>query len=313
MPSLHRDPRTIETTTPDGSAFMLPFDPTELARYGGLTLLARGLVEGALAGIHRSPLKGFSVEFAEHRPYCPGDEVRRIDWRTFGKTDRYYVKEFEDETNLTAYLVVDSSGSMRYRGRSALSKFEVAQRVAASLAYLLLAQHDALGLIVHDTRIRAHCPPKTGSKQLLTVLRTLESASPGGETALAATWNTVAGQYLKRRGLVVLITDGFDEIPRIRTALRRLRHRGHDLLFVNILAPEEIDFPFARPTRFRDFEKPHQVIPGTRERYRANFTAWREGLSRACNDVRAGRIDLRTDEPIDRALGSYLARRAARV
>jgi uncharacterized protein (DUF58 family) len=290
---------------------MPTFDPTELARYGGLTLFARGIVEGALAGIHRSPFKGFSVEFAEHRPYSPGDEVRRIDWRTYGKTDRYYVKEFEDETNLTAYIVVDASGSMRYRGRADLSKFEVARRVAASLSYLLLAQLDAVGLIVHDSAIRTQIPPKASSKQLLGVLRALESAEAGGETSLAAVWDAVATRHLTRRGLVVLISDGFDSVNRLRSALRHLRHRGHDILFVHVLAREEIDFPFTKPTKFRDFEAPTRVVPAdaAREIYRRNFATWDDGLRKALAEVRADRIAITTDEPIDRALGDYLARR----
>jgi uncharacterized protein (DUF58 family) len=292
---------------------MPTFDPTELARYGGLTMLARGIVEGALAGIHRSPFKGFSVEFAEHRPYSPGDEVRRIDWRTYGKTDRYYVKEFEDETNLTAYVVVDSSGSMRYRGRAELSKFEVARRVAASLSYLLLAQLDAVGLIVHDTVIRQLIPPKASSKQLLGLLRALESATPGGETGLAEVWDAVATRHLTRRGLVVLISDGFDGVARLRSALRHLRHRGHDILFVQVLAREEVDFPFTKATKFRDYESPTRVVAvdAARETYRRNFAAWEDGLRKALADVKADRIVLRTDEPIDRALGDYLARRSA--
>src|ERR1700737_764851 len=133
---------------------MLPFDPSELARYGGLPLVPGAGVGGVLSGIPRSPFKGFSVEFAEHRQYYPGDELRRVDWRTYGKTDRFFVKGYEEETNLKEFLVGDASGSMRYRGRQAVSKFEYAQRVAASLAYLMLAQLDAVGLVVHDTRVR---------------------------------------------------------------------------------------------------------------------------------------------------------------
>ncbi|MGL4423319.1 MAG: DUF58 domain-containing protein, partial [Gemmataceae bacterium] len=154
------------------------FDPTELARYGGLSLVARRVVEGFLTGIHRSPFKGFSIEFAEHRQYYPGDEIRHIDWRAFGKTDRYYIKEYEEETNLKCMVVVDASGSMNYRGRQKLSKFEYAQQVAASLAYLLLAQLDAVGLIIHDTKIRNLIPAKTSSKHLLTLLRALEGTTP---------------------------------------------------------------------------------------------------------------------------------------
>ncbi len=292
---------------------MLPFDPTELARYGGLTLVARQVVEGFLAGIHRSPFKGFSVEFAEHRAYTPGDEIRRIDWRAYGKTDKYYVKEFEDETNLTAYLVVDASGSMRYRGKQTRSKFEYAQHVAASLAYLLLAQLDAVGLVIHDRRVRHHVPAKASAKHLLGILRALEQTTPGGETDLAPIWDSLAGRFLARRGLVILLSDGFDDAERLGRAVRHLRHRGHEVLLFHILAPEEIEFPFTRPTRFRDLEKFDRHVPAEartlRESYLNNFESWRQELRRKLEDVRAEYIMLRTDEPVDRALGAYLARR----
>jgi uncharacterized protein (DUF58 family) len=295
---------------------VLPFDPTELARYGGLTLVARSVVEGFLAGVHKSPFKGFSVEFAEHRPYAPGDEIRRIDWRAYGKTDRYYVKEFEDETNLTAYLVVDASGSMRYRGKGERSKFEYAQHVAASLAYLLLAQLDAVGLVVHDGRVTQHLPPKASAKHLLGVLRTLENTQPGGESDLAPIWDSLSGRYLPRRGMVMLISDAFDDAARLGRAVRHLRHRGHDVMLFHVLAPEEIDFPFTKATKFNDLERPGEVVPtdarSLRAEYIRNFESWRAELRKAMEDVRAEYVLLRTDEPVDRALGAYLAKRAKR-
>src|SRR5262250_3232742 len=145
------------------------FDPSELRKYGGLTMVARTLVEGFLSGVHKSPYKGFSVEFAEHRQYYPGDEIRHIDWRAFGKTDRYYIKEYEEETNLKAHLLFDASGSMGYQGRNP-SKFEYAQYVAASLAYLMLHQRDAVGLALHDTRLRRMIPPRANSKHLMRII-----------------------------------------------------------------------------------------------------------------------------------------------
>src|SRR5260370_11491553 len=155
------------------------FDPSELRKYGGLTLVARTLVEGFLTGVHKSPYKGFSVEFAEHRQYYPGDEIRHIDWRAYGKTDRYYIKEYEEETNLRAHLLVDASGSMAYKGRYP-SKFEYAQYIAASIAYLMLHQRDAVGLALHDTLVRKLIKPKASSQHLLQVLNTVEQPKPGG-------------------------------------------------------------------------------------------------------------------------------------
>src|SRR5947209_8197187 len=179
------------------------FDPSTLARFGNLSLIARHVVEGLLSGVHQSPFKGFSVEFAEHRQYYPGDEIRHIDWRAYGKTDRYYIKEHEEETNLQAHLLIDASGSMAYRGQG-VSKFVYAQYVAASLAYLMLHQHDAVGLAIHDHAVRAVVPPRSSAKQLPHLLQVLEATQPGGETALAPLWHRLAGR-LRRRGMVVIL------------------------------------------------------------------------------------------------------------
>jgi uncharacterized protein (DUF58 family) len=294
----------------------LPFDPSELAKYGGLTLVARRVVEGFLTGIHRSPFKGFSVEFAEHRQYAPGDEIRRIDWRTVGKTDKVFVKEYEEETNLKAWLVVDASGSMRFRGRQKVSKFEYAQQVAASLAYMLLAQLDAVGLITHDTKIKNVVPPKTNAKHLLTLLRTLEGVTPGGETALAPIWDSLAGQFLKRRGMVVILSDCFDKADALGRSLQHLRFKNHDIMLFHVLAPEEVEFPFKNPTKFRSFENiGHEVLTDTRrlrDEYLKNFREWQDTLKRRAEDLQIDYVPLRTDEPVDRALGHYLAKRKLR-
>jgi uncharacterized protein (DUF58 family) len=294
----------------------LLFDPTELARYGGLTLVARKVVEGFLTGVHRSPFKGFSVEFAEHRQYYPGDEIRHIDWRLLAKTDRYYIKEYEEETNLKAFLVVDASGSMNYRGRQKLSKFEYAQHVAASMAYLMLAQLDAIGLITHDTAVTNLVPPKTSSKHLLAILQTLEKVTPGGETSLASVWHTLAGQHLKRRGMVMLFSDCLDQVEDMARALQHLRYKGHEVIVFHILAPEEIEFPFKQPTKFRSLEvSGHEIVTDARrlrDEYLKNFREYCEHFKRKVDDLSIDYILLRTDDPVDRALGAYLAGRNRR-
>jgi uncharacterized protein (DUF58 family) len=290
------------------------FDPSTLARYGRLSLIARLVVEGFLSGVHKSPYKGFSVEFAEHRQYYPGDEIRHIDWRAFGKTDRYYIKEHEEETNLQAHLLVDASGSMAYRGRT-VSKFRYAQFVAASLAYLLLNQRDAVGLAIHDHLIRHQLPPRANAKQLPRLLDALEQTAPGGETSLAPLWHRLAGQ-LERRGLIVILSDCFDELPHLLHALRHLRHRGNEVLLFHILAPEEIEFPFDRLTQFRNLERgadqrlvePHHV----REQYLQKFGRFCEELRTQVAGMQIDYHLLRTDAPVDRALGLYLTRRQTR-
>ncbi len=289
----------------------LTFDPTSLAKYGRLTLIARNLVEGFLTGVHKSPYKGFSVEFAEHRQYYPGDEIRHIDWRAVAKTDRYYVKEYEEETNLRAYLLVDASGSMAYKGKYP-SKFQFAQYVAASLAYLMLHQRDAVGLILHDTHIRRLLKPRANSKHLLQILRALELAAPGGETALAPLWHQSAEQ-LKQRSLIVILSDCFAEPATLLRALQHLRHRKHEVMLFHVLAPEEIEFPFTRWTQFRNLELPTDrklVDPARlRKEYLANFERFCNDLREVCGRTMVDYHLIRTDEPVERALGLFLSRR----
>lgn len=286
-------------------------DPTALARFGKLSLVAREVVEGFLTGLHKSPYKGFSVEFAEHRQYYPGDEIRHIDWRVLGKTDRFYVKEFEEETNLQAWLLLDASGSMGYAGAGP-SKLDFAVRTAASLAYLMLHQMDAVGLMVHDDHIRERVPPGASPKQLLRLLQVLEKVVPGKETSLGPLWESF-GQTLGRRGLVIVLSDCFDAAAPLLQALRYLRHRRHEVILFQVLAPEEFDFPFTKRTRFRNLENlqdQRMVDPGRlRAVYRRNFDAFREELRLRCAEMQVDYRVLRTDEPIEKALGTYLSHR----
>ena len=289
----------------------IQFDPTSLAKYGRLALVARSLVEGFLTGAHKSPYKGFSVEFAEHRQYYPGDEIRHIDWRAYGKTDRYYIKEFEEETNLRAHLLVDASGSMAYRGKNA-SKFQYAQYVAASLAYLMLHQRDAVGLVTHDTRVRQFIPPRANSKHLLNLINTLEKSQPGGETSMAPIWHSLAGE-IRRRGLIVILSDCFDQLPALMRALQHFRHERHEILLFHVLAPEEMEFPFKKWTQFRNLEVAgHKLLVDPqrlRKEYLKNFEAFCKGLRDQAGQMQIDYHLLRTDESVDRALGAYLARR----
>jgi uncharacterized protein (DUF58 family) len=290
------------------------FDPSALAKFGKLALVARSVVEGFLSGIHQSPFKGFSVEFAEHRQYYPGDEIRHIDWRVYGKTDRWFIKEYEEETNLHAHILLDASGSMGYRGAGP-SKLEYAAWVAASLSYLMLHQHDAVGLLVHDHQVRATLPPHAGSKQLLRVLQSLEATKPGGETGLAPLWHEFANR-VARKGMIIILSDCFDKLPELLLALRNLRHRRHDVLLLQVLAPEEIEFPFRRMTQFRDLELPGRKVlldaVQLRQEYLKNFEAFCQGLRTGTRDMQVDYHLMRTDEPVERALGHYLARRLAR-
>jgi uncharacterized protein (DUF58 family) len=290
----------------------IPFDPSALSRYGGLGLVARSLVEGFLSGVHKSPFKGSSVEFAEHRPYVRGDDVRRVDWRVHGKTDRFYIKEFEEETNLRAYLLLDASGSMGYRGKTA-SKLDYARHVAACLAYLMLHQLDAVGLVTLDSKLRAYLPPRASAKHLLRILRGLEQTEPGGETALAPLWHELAGHQIRRRGLVVILSDCFDDLHDLMLALKHFRHKKHEVLLFHILAPEELEFPFRRATQFQNLESPsdRRLVDPLRLRagYLERFEAFCRDLRERSRGMGVDYYMLRTDEPVDRALGTYLSRR----
>lgn len=293
------------------------FDPTMLAKFGRLSLIARQVVEGYLSGAHQSPYKGFSVEFAEHRQYYPGDEIRHIDWRVFGKTDRYYIKEHEEERNLHAHLILDASGSMAFRGsgKGAVSKYQYAQYLAASLAYLMLHQRDAVGLVMHDQQVRTVLPARSASKQLMRILAELERIGPGGEARLGAVWDRLASR-LPGRGMVLIFSDCFDEMNHLVHALRHLRHRRHEILLFHIVAPEEIDFPFRRRLQFRDLEladELRRVDPAAvRSAYVRNFQTFCETLRRQAANLQIDYHFMRTDEPVDRALGYYLMNRRAR-
>jgi uncharacterized protein (DUF58 family) len=289
-----------------------PFDPTALARFGRLELIARLVVEGVTAGLHPSPFKGSSAGFAEHRPYRPGDEIRNIDWRVFGKTERYYVKEHEEETNLKAYLVVDASGSMAYAGRNR-SKFEHARQLAAALAYLMISQSDAVGLVTFDRALGAMIPPRSAPAHFSVLCRALEETEVGGEAPLSKVLHSLA-DHIKRRGLIVVMSDGFDELEPLTRALRHLRHRHHEVLFFQVLAPEEEDFPFQHPARFRSLENAGvelRVDPAAlRSLYLSQFRSFCTELKEQVRAMNADYQRVSTGDSPDRALFDYLAMRA---
>lgn len=291
----------------------LPTDPTELAQFGKLELIARQLVEGLMMGRHRSPFKGSSVEFVEHREYYPGDEIRHIDWRAFGKTGRYYIKEFEDETNLRAHLMVDASGSMSYAG-STISKFEYARLLAASLSWLLLSQRDSVGMLTFDSQLREQLKPSSNRDVFRQLTHILEETTPGEDTSLAAVIEE-ALPTIKRRSLIVLISDCFDSLDALATALQRMHHAKHELIIFRIAAPEEVDFPFQRPTQFRNLENiDHRLLVDPvrlRKEYLRQYTEFSTGLETICGTMGIALRMVRTSDPIQSVIGSWLAERMA--
>jgi uncharacterized protein (DUF58 family) len=288
-------------------------DPAVIARIGGLELRARTIVEGFLSGLHRSPLKGFSVEFAEYRQYLPGDDLSTIDWKVYARSDRYYVKKYEEETNLRAHLLLDVSASMSY-GSGAMTKRDYGSCLAASLAYLMNRQRDAAGLVTFDERILGWLQPSIRPGHLRALLVTLDRLPDGAKTDAGRPLHQLA-DALAKRGMVVLISDLLDEPARVIDGLKHFRFRGNDVLVFHVLDRSELTFPFDRPVRFRDLESGEEVI-ATPSEVRDEYLAGIRGLIETYRrELRTVGIDyqlLDTSEPLDRALLSYLAVRGRR-
>ena len=283
-------------------------DPSALARFGKLEFVARQVVEGYLMGQHKSPWKGSSIEFVEHRQYYPGDEIRHIDWRAYGKTGKYYIKEYEDETNLRSYLLVDASGSMAY-GDSTLAKFEYTRLLAASLGHLLRMQRDSTGLITWDTEVRERIEPATSLSSFRRVMSVLDEMVPGEETSLAGVFSSLLPTF-KRRSLIVILSDCFDRISALTDTLKRFRHANHEVLLLQIVAPEEEEFPFSRPTQFRSLERENHrllVDPNRlREHYLQQYAAFCQELQDVTGAIGIDYHKLTTREPFHSGLGAYL-------
>lgn len=284
-------------------------DPEVLARIDDLELLARTAVEGFMSGLHRSPFLGFSLEFAEHRPYMPGDDIRRIDWRLWGRTDRFYVREYEAETNADFFLALDVSRSMDY-GSGGVTKLDYARFLAASLAYLSARQRDRVGIATFDARILEHLPPS--GRRRRAVLHAIDRARPGEAGELRGPLARI-GESLRRKGIVALVSDLYADPDEVVGAVAGLRGRGHDVLVFHLLDPAELAFPFRDPTSFEDLETRERlpVAPrALRERY---LEAMDDHLTRLERRMRDARVDyglFDTSKPLDHALFRYLSHRA---
>jgi len=287
-------------------------DPEVLARLGTLKLRVRAITEGVLSGLHRSPHHGQSVEFAEHKEYAPGDDVRRIDWKAYGKFDKYYVKQFEQETNLRCYLAVDASGSMGWRGAEGrLTKLEYASTLAASLAYLLVRQADAAGLVLCGDQVVKALPPAATAGHLQPILEALEGAVAKGPTRLGAAVDWVV-ENAPRRAAVVILSDLFDADEKVMRKLAQLSRRKHEVTLFHVLDPAEIDFPFEDPTLFLSMEDGRSVEANGRDvgkGYRALVQEWLATVKREAAEADVDYALCRTDRPLDEVLLPFLARR----
>ncbi len=285
-------------------------DPAVLARLGTLELRARTIVEGFLSGLHRSPFKGFSVEFAEYRQYLPGDDLATIDWKVYARTDRHYVKKFEEETNLGCHILLDVSASMGY-GSGAMTKLEYGSCLAASLAYLMNRQRDAVGLTAFDEGIVTMLPASARPGHLRSVLLTLDRLRLGSTTDVSKPLHQLA-DTLSKRGMVVLISDLLDEPERVIRGLKHFRFRGTDVIVFQVLDHDEIEFPFERATRFEDLETSHEVtaVPNVvREEYQRRIGGLIDLYRRELGAVGIDYHLLETSQPLELALLAYLSTR----
>ena len=294
-------------TSPQLTRFI---DPTVLTRISNLELVARTVVEGFISGLHRSPHLGFSVNFAEYRAYRPGDDIRRIDWKVYGRLDRFYVKEHEGETNTSVQVLLDCSRSMAY-GSAGIQKVEYAQFLAASLAYFAFKQRDGVGFVSFDDEVREYVPARGSVGHLNTVLHTIERTTAADKGSFEKPLVQVA-ERLRRRGIVVVISDLYDEERRVMDGLRQLALRGNDVIVFQVLDPSELRFDFGDAAQFVDMEtraEMHVIPDFLREEYRKIVKDQIDYYERECAKSGIDYALLDTGQPLDRALFAYLLRR----
>jgi uncharacterized protein (DUF58 family) len=292
---------------PDSKRFL---HPETIQRISRLDVRARYIVEGFLSGVHRSPYFGQSVEFLQHREYARGDDMRRIDWKVWAKQDRYYVKQYEEDTNLRSTLLVDVSASMQY-GSGPLNKYEYGSTLAVSLAYLLLRQQDAVGCVSFDAATRVTVPPRSSRNHLQSIIQALDVSEPKEKTDLLRILRDVAENY-PRRGMVIIISDLLADRPSLFRGLALLRQRGHDVLLFHLLDDDELDFTFKGPTRFEGLEIPERLTcnpRALRDGYLEALNAYLEEVRRGCARASVDYALVRTSQPMDVALTAYMAAR----
>ena len=309
-----------ETTS--GSAFAELLPPELTNTVGRLEFLARSAKEGTVTGRHVSPHKGFSVEFAEHRQYVVGDDLRNLDWRVYGKSDRYYIKQYIEETNMRVTILLDASGSMDYAGEESsslgkknhLSKFEYARHLAAALTYLLIRQQDAVGLVTFDTEVRRYLRPTAKPSQVRAILEELHNTVPVDDTGCAATFHEIA-ERIPSRGLVIVISDLIDDAEAIKNALHHFQYKRHELLLFHIMAEEELKFPFKKFDHFRCLEvngRRVDIDPATiRASYLERVQAHLKAIELSCGQMEADYVPVTTTTPVTETLFSYFSNRKA--
>lgn len=286
-------------------------DPAGLNRVGNLELIAKQVVEGFLTGRHRSPFHGFSVEYLDHRPYTPGDDLRGLDWKMLARSDKYQVKLYEDETNLRAYILLDCSESMAFKSGE-IDKLSYGCYLAAALSYLLIRQNDAVGLLLFDDKVREYIPPKAHPTQFRRVLQSLDKLKPGGETNVGSVLHEAA-ERTKRRGLIILISDLIDNEDKIADGLQHFRHNNHEVIVFHTMDDAELTFPYDRLTRFKDMEGAGRVVANPkslRRRYLERIKAFTDRVKNDCFERKISYNLANTTLPYDRFLAAYLDKRS---
>lgn len=291
-------------------------DPQTLAKVQNLDLAARQIVEGYVSGSHKSPFHGFSAEFAQHREYAVGDDLRYVDWKVYAKSDRYYLKQFEAETNFTCYLLLDCSESMRYKSAdAALSKWEYGRLVAAALAYVVIKQQDAAGLCTVSDKVNDFLRPASQPTHLKQIYYTLENTTVAGESGLGKVFHELA-ERINRRSLIIIISDLFDDLESVLLGLKHFRHRKHDVSLLQVIDPAEQDFPFQEPVLFHGLENlPEQMVEprALKKAYQEEFEKFLKTVQRGCRDLKLDYSLIRTDQSLDVALSAFLSHRQSRV
>jgi uncharacterized protein (DUF58 family) len=289
-------------------------DPITLSKISSLELLARMVVEGVVTGLHKSPFQGFNVEFSEHRPYNPGDDLRHVDWKAHAKLDRFFVKKFEEETNLRGYIFLDASASMGFQSGGGVSKLDYGKYLSVSLAYLMLLQRDSVGLSVFGSDVRRFVPPRGNRAHLQAIIEELKAAKPSGETRIASTLSDLAAR-ISRRGLVILISDLLEDQEAVLASLRHIRHRKNDVILFQLLDPHEVDLPWKGYLRLTDMEDDSSLATDPswlKREYGERVGAFLDRYRQGCLEDGMDHVLITTDQPLDEAMSTYLASRMHR-
>ena len=286
--------------------------PSVISKLNSLELRARLVVEGFMVGLHKSPYHGFSVEFSEHRPYMQGDSLKDIDWKVYGKTERFFIKQYEEETNLKSYILLDTSQSMNYASEGNISKLEYASTLVAGLSYLMIRQQDAVGLSLYSEKINKYLPPKASKAYLQEILKSLSETQASDKTNTASSLHSIA-EKIKRRGLVIIVSDLFDDISSVLTALKHFRYKKNEVIVFQILDPQEMNFAFGTDAIFKDMETEDEITTQPYQIQKAYEEAMLEFVGRIKAECLNSNIEynlIETSMPFDKALFSYIQKRS---